>query len=95
VRVPSKETFRGFLELYDQDIAIVTSIQGWRVSHVDLDPQEGDFQNTCLPAPTEIVAVGRSFGFCGLMATPGTLTNQLESTISGCCTTEVCWCFFI
>jgi len=88
VRVPSKKTFNGFLELYDEDIAIVTIMQSWMVSPVDLDPQGRGFENTCLPAASKIVAAGRSYGLCGLMATTGTLTSELESIISGCCITE-------
>lgn len=93
MRLPNKGSYHTFLELYDQDITIVTSTILWGVDPVDLDPHphERGFQNTCLPASTTIVAAGRSFGSCDMMATTGTLISELESMISGCCITEVCW----
>lgn len=47
----------GFLELYDDDIAIVTSL----LSHADVIPLYLGRQDRDLPADTTVVAAGRQF----------------------------------
>jgi hypothetical protein len=65
VRLPNKKIISGFIELYDNDIAVITSLTLTRVRPVVLNRYTSTIPiGSKMPA----VAVGRSFELCGLMA---------------------------
>jgi hypothetical protein len=78
------------VELYDDDIAIVTSLTLPNAFPVDLDIQEAS-----LPAGSEVLATGRAFKSYDLMVAKGRLIEDPSGddhkhlSISDCHITEV------
>ena len=69
MRVPHHHPVNGFLELHDDDIAIVTSL----LNLPNICPADLDLQETSLPAGTEVLATGRAFKSFDVMVANGRL----------------------
>lgn len=76
VRLPSNAITKGFLGLYDRDIAIVTTAGLPNVRSVELD-----LQTQALPASpgSRILAAGRGFMSASLMAMRGSICMEHPS----------------
>jgi hypothetical protein len=71
VRLPDNTTEDGLLGLYDEDIAIVTSIDC-----LDVDPVDLDLQASPDNPDGHVLAAGRAFNSGSLMAMRGSLSNE-------------------
>ncbi|XP_066343170.1 uncharacterized protein [Miscanthus floridulus] len=71
VRLPDNTTEDGLLGLYDEDIAIVTSMDCLHVDPVDLDLQASPDH-----PDGHVLAAGRAFNSGSLMAMRGSLSNE-------------------
>uniref|UniRef100_A0A0A8Y0B2 Uncharacterized protein n=1 Tax=Arundo donax TaxID=35708 RepID=A0A0A8Y0B2_ARUDO len=76
VRLPKGKITNGFLGLYDQDIAIVTSVGFLNVHPVDME-----FKARPVCCDDQILAAGRAFKSCSLMAMYGSLSTEHRNTL--------------
>lgn len=89
MRLPNKTIIPGILGLYDEYIAIVTSLGFQSVSPLDM------YQKTDASDAPMIVAAGRAYKSCSLMGTTGAQTDAPVENIykdlsaSTCQITEV------
>ena len=94
MRLPNGTSTLGFLGLYDDDIAIVTSLGFLRVDPLDLD-----YESAPVSSDDHVIAVGCVFSSYSLWALDGVPCTECSNTwvSSTSDTTKVCCglvCFF-
>ena len=85
MRLPNGKSTLGFLGLYDDDIAIATSLGFLRVDPLDLD-----YESVPVSSDDHVIAAGRAFSSYGLRALDGFPCTECRNTwVSTSDTTKV------